>query len=74
MLDPVTVKLLGKLKISAKKAGADIDLTKIADDLIYAERILKEFSNSVDHELAAIAIKLLHHLGLLDLNLDISGV
>ena len=72
MFDSVTMKLLGKLKILAKKSGVNIDLTKMGDDSNYAELILKEFSDSDDHELVSIAIKLMHQLGLLDFTMDIS--
>ncbi len=72
MFDPVTMKLLGKLKISAKKSGINIDLTKMGDGSNYAERVLKEFSNSEDHEMVAIAFKLMHQLGLLEMTMDLS--
>ncbi len=70
MFDTATMKLLGKLKILAKKSGVNIDLTKMGEDSNYAELILKEFSNSEDHELVSIAIKLLHELGLLEMTMD----
>jgi hypothetical protein len=66
------MKLLGKLKISAKKSGINIDLTKMGDGSNYAERVLKEFSNSEDHEMVAIAFKLMHQLGLLEMTMDLS--
>lgn len=72
MLDPITMKLLGNLKMSAKKSGTNIDLTKMADDSNYAELTLKALSNSDDPELALIVIKLMNHFGMLDLTMDLS--
>ncbi len=72
MLDPVTVKLLGKLKISAKKEGVNIDVVKMSNDMFYAESTLKELSGSDDQELMLIVIKLMNKYGMLDLTLDVA--
>lgn len=71
MLDPATMKLLGKLKILAKHTGTHIDLVKMEEDSGYAELTLKQLSNSEDPELILIVIKLMNHYGLIEAPLDL---
>ena len=71
MLDPVTMKLLGKLKVLAKHYGTHIDLVKMAEGSDYAELTLKQLSNSEDPELILIVIKLMKYFGLIEAPLDL---
>lgn len=70
MLDPVTMMLLGKLKMLAKHAGMSIDLVKMTDGSDYAELTLNELSNVDDQELLPVALKLMSRLGLMGAPID----
>ena len=68
MLDPVTVKLLGKLKIMAKKSGMDIDLMRMAEDMGYANQMLTELGDTHDPEQGLVVLKLMKQLCLIDMS------
>lgn len=72
MLDPETMVLLGKLKILARKTGANIDLVKMSGDRSYAELTLKDLSNTDDPELVLIVIKLMNIYGLFEAPVDMA--
>ena len=72
MLDPETMVLLGKLKILAKKTGANIDLVRMSGDKSYAELMLQDLSNTDDPELVPIVIKLMNHYGMFEAPVDMS--
>ena len=65
MLDPATMALLAKLKILAKNMGVNVDLIQMSGDKGYAERTLKELSNSDDAELVLIVINLMNQFGMI---------
>lgn len=65
MLDNATLALLTKIKILAKKAGVNIDLIKMSEDMGYAAHTLKELSNADDPELVQIVITLMNQFGLI---------
>jgi hypothetical protein len=65
MLDPMTLAILAKIKVLAKKSGTNIDLVKMSEDKAYAEHTLKELSNSDDPELVLNVIKLMNQFGMI---------
>jgi len=70
-IDPVTMKLLGKLKILAKHTKTNIDLVKMTDGSGYAEQILQELGHSDNEEIVLIALKLMNRMRLIEAPVDI---
>jgi hypothetical protein len=68
MSDPVTLELLGKLKMMAKKSGVDFDSERMTKDLGYAYDTLMELGNTEDQMQGLVVMQALKHLGLLDLS------
>jgi hypothetical protein len=66
MPDPVTLKLLDKLKIMAEKSGLTIDTQRMTTDMGYAEAILVELGDTTDPDQGWTVMQLLQLLGLHD--------
>ena len=66
MLNPETLELLGKLKKMGEKNGVDIDLTRMAQDMGYANQILIEMGSTFDQEQGWVVLQLMHQLCLYD--------
>lgn len=65
MLDNETLTLLAKLKVAAKKTGADIDLIKMSNDKAYAADMLNQLSNYEDIEIVSMVINLMNKFGII---------
>jgi hypothetical protein len=68
MSDPVTVELLGKLKIMAEKSGVEFDSNRMTSDMDYAYQTLMELGSTHDQIQGLVVMQMLKHLGLLDLS------
>lgn len=66
MLNPETVGLLGKLKKMGEKNGVDIDPTRMAQDMGYANQILIEMGSTFDQEQGWVVLQLMQQLCLYD--------
>ncbi len=64
-LDPEQLKLLAHLKVSSKKAGFDLDLSKLVADRDYAIGRLDEFASSDSEELILASLMVKDKLGLM---------
>ncbi len=68
MLDPVTVKLLEKLKTMAKKRNVEVDLQRMEADMGYANQMLTELGNTLDPEQGLVVLQLMQQLCLIDMS------
>lgn len=66
MLNPETLELLGRLKMMGEKNGVDIDPTRMAQDMGYANQILIEMGSTFDQEQGWVVLQLMQQLCLYD--------
>ena len=64
-MDQEQLKLLAHLKVSSRKAGFDLDLSKLVADREYAIGRLDEFASSDSEELILASLMVKDKLGLM---------